>query len=485
MQSLRNLYSSLTEKQIFTLLFIFFLPFCCLGIWKEKLWVLGLPILISIGFLLLFRYRILYWILIASIPLSITVDFSNRLSTDFPTEFICIILAAIFWTVYFLYRPESMRYLWNHKLFWLLILIWTWSIISSLGAVNKVIAIKYVLAKWWYISSYFLFTFWVIEKIDDIKKLFWTIFIPIFITAVYSFAKTAIGGFSFENTNKFSLPFYDNHVIYATTMTLILPFIFIALNWYRKGTLIRIFLQFSILFLLIVIYFSYTRACYLALIVGIGMLLLLKWKKLLITYIAFVFLTTSFLLYLSKDYTYLRLAPDYNTTVMHDEFKDHLISTFYGKDASSMERLNMWVSVFRMYQEKPILGYGPNNFSTNYKPYSVMYFKTWVSDNPLQLSCHNYFWLLLAEQGVVGVFLFIIFFGYILFYIQKIYTNSKDNISISFSKMLVVCMGIYLVVLFFNDLIETSKNGSLFFIFIALLIRIDHLSKLNSDANRT
>jgi O-antigen ligase len=482
MLTLRTYLNSLSEKSIFIILFAAFLPFCYLGIWLDRLWLMGLPILITAGYLLIYRYRLAYWILIGCIPLSITIDFNSRLSTDFPTEFICIMLAAIFWTVYFIYRPRAMDYLWNHKLTWILIAIWIWSIISGLGAVNKLIAVKYVLAKWWYMSSYLLFTFWIIETIDDIKKLFWTLFIPIFLTVVYSFFNTAIGGFSFENTNKYSLPFYDNHVIYATTMTLILPFIFIAQNWYRRGSLIRLFLQFSILFLLVAIYFSYTRACYLALIVGIGMLILLRWRKLVLAYSFFVILTVSFLLYLSKDYTYLRLAPDYNTTVMHDEFKDHLISTFYGKDASSMERLNMWVSVFRMYQEKPIMGYGPNNFSSCYKPYSVMYFKTWVSDNPLQLSCHNYFWLLLAEQGVVGVILFIIFLGFILYYIQKIYSNTKDETALSMSKMLAVCMGVYLVILFFNDLVETSKNGSLFFIFIALLIRSHQLSYLKSDA---
>jgi hypothetical protein len=42
-----------------------------------------------------------------------------------------------------------------------------------------------------------------------------------------------------------------------------------------------------------------------------------------------VAMAISILFYFSDQYFYLRLAPDYNTTVMHDEFKDHLISTFY------------------------------------------------------------------------------------------------------------------------------------------------------------
>jgi O-antigen ligase len=170
----------------------------------------------------------------------------------------------------------------------------------------------------------------------------------------YSFVQFSAdnnGGFSFEFTNQYSLPFYDNHVIYATTMTLLLPFVYIARKWYPKGSLTRTLLNLSIPFLLIAIYFSYTRACYLALIGGLAFVFLLKIRKLVLGYILAVLVVTGALFVFSDDYFYLRLAPDYNTTVMHDEFKDHLISTFYGKDASSMERLNMWISVFRMYQK--------------------------------------------------------------------------------------------------------------------------------------
>ena len=139
----------------------------------------------------------------------------------------------------------------------------------------------------------------------------------------------------------------------------------------------------------------------------------------------------------------------------------------------------MWISVFRMYQERPIAGYGPNNFPSTYKPYSVMYFKTWVSDNPLQLSCHNYLWLLLAEQGLVGLALFVIFIGLVLYYIQKVYNFSSSPYIRSFMIALTAIVGIFIVILFFNDLIETSKNGSLFFIFLALLVRLQSLSKEN------
>lgn len=454
-----------------------FLGLLGLGIYIEKYWLAAIPLLLCFAYLIVYHYKLLYWILLLSIAASITYDFNKNLSTDFPTEFISIALTGIFWVLWLVHKPPSLRYLWNHKLFWGLIAIWFWSIVAGLQAENMSISIKYVAAKVWYITSFFIFTFYMIRSVHDIRKIFWYLYIPILLTAIYSFFRTFMGGFSFEFTNQYSLPFYDNHVIYATTMTLILPMVFVARSWYPHCSLIRILLQISIPFLLIAIYFSYTRACYLALIGGLVFVFLLRVKKLVLGYVLAVFLVTGVLFLFSKDYLYLRLAPDYNTTVMHDEFKDHLISTFYGKDASSMERLNMWISVFRMYQERPIAGYGPNNFSSTYKPYSVMYFKTWVSDNPLNLSCHNYFWLLLCEQGLVGLFLFVFFIGYVLFIIQRTYhSEGAENMRAMLSAVACI-MGIFIVILFFNDLIETSKNGSLFFIFLAILIKMEQFSK--------
>ena len=108
-----------------------------------------------------------------------------------------------------------------------------------------------------------------------------------------------------------------------------------------------------------------------------------------------------------------------------------------------------------------------------------MYFKTWVSDNVLNLSCHNYFWLLLAEQGLVGLLLFLLFIGFVLYQIQKTYHVTNSSFTKPLLASLACIMGIFLVILFFNDLIETNKNGSLFFIFLALLVKLQQLAEEN------
>jgi O-antigen ligase len=311
----------------------------------------------------------------------------------------------------------------------------------------------------------------IIKTTENLKIFFWVFFIPLFFTVIYSFTRTILGNFDFEQTNQFSLPFYANHVLYATTMSIFFPFIILAISWLKKGTLLRLFLVYSAVITLIAIYFSYTRSCYIALLSAFIFIFLIKKKKSIHAFIFGSILAIGFIFMLSKEYNYLKLQPDFTKTVMHGNFKDHLIATFQGKDASSMERLNMWISVLRMSTERPIVGVGPNNFPFTYKPYSLYHFHTWVSDNRLNLSCHNYFLLMISEQGYIG---FLLFFGFnilFLYYIEKYYHQSTN----SFHKRIILALGasyiILLVNLLFSDLIETAKNGFFFYFLIAILIQ--------------
>lgn len=454
-----------------------------IGIYTEKTLLLALPIAILTFFFLSINFENFYWILVAFIPLSIVHDFSKSLSTDFPTEFLCIAITGFFWLDFIIKDKTYLLPIFKHKITFLIILLLFWSIVTTITAQIHLIAIKYTLAKIWYITSYFLMTYRMIKSQKDLKKLFWVLFIPLLFTTSYGFLRTALGNFNFEQTSEFSLPFYENHVLFATTMSIFLPFIFLARKWYQAGTLIRLFLNLSIILFLFAIYFSYTRACYIAIILSLIVVIIIKIRKMMLSLAFIVLIIGSSLLYVSQDYFYLKLAPDFTKTVMHPEFKDHVIATFQGKDASSMERINMWVSVFRMSEDYPWFGVGPNNFPFSYKPYSVLYFKTWVSDNPLNLSCHNYFWLMLAEQGWIGTFLFLLLVFLSYYYLQRYYFKSIEKKDKEIIITITCAFTILLVNLIFSDLIENSKNGSLFYILLGLTIRAGEWIEIKPNAH--
>jgi O-antigen ligase len=85
---------------------------------------------------------------------------------------------------------------------------------------------------------------------------------------------------------------------------------------------------------------------------------------------------------------------------------------------------------------------------------------TYVSDNPEQSTVHNYFLLVLDEQGVPGLLIFFAL-SFVLFQQgQRIYHETKDKDEKNWIMAVLLCLiGIYITT-FLSDLIETIKAGT-------------------------
>jgi O-antigen ligase len=148
-----------------------------------------------------------------------------------------------------------------------------------------------------------------------------------------------------------------------------------------------------------------------------------------------------------------------------------------------VERFYRWIAGVRMVEEKPLIGFGPSSFYTRYRQYTVPAYKTWVSNNPDRSTVHNYFLLTAVEQGIPGLIIFLILFGALLFYAEKLYHRNRDRWRGQLAAGIAVIVVMLGVVNFWSDLIETDKIGSLFFLSIALLLILDHRSKEDVGAN--
>lgn len=438
-----------------------------------------LPLLFIIGVLLVIDFKPFYFLLFASVPLCIEWDIPGGFSTDLPIEPLCI--ALMFATIIYLFlRAYKVDFAFlKSPLIFILFISLLWSVICIFPSKNPIVSTKYVLSKIWYLTTYLVLTILVVQSRKSLRTLFWAIFIPLFFTAMYAFVRHYLNGFSFELMNEPSLPFYRNHVMYAATITVFYPFILLAKSWYARHSLIRYFLVFNQFFFLVAIYFSYTRACLLALLIGAAFYYILKkkWVKPALSAALIGILSLTF--YFAYQNNYLKYAPEFTKTIYHDSYDNHIEATFEGHDASSMERINMWIGAIRMFPHYPIFGVGPGNFFPSYKSYTVIHYHTWVSDNELKLSCHNYFLLLMTEQGLPALLLFLILTGMIFILIEKEYHRTESEEI----KNILCCLGVAFSILYVNlalsDLIETAKIGSLFFMMIALLVNI-RAQKFNS-----
>nr|WP_256534366.1 O-antigen ligase family protein [Lewinella sp. JB7] len=215
---------------------------------------------------------------------------------------------------------------------------------------------------------------------------------------------------------------------------------------------------------------AFTRAAYVALaLAGIAFVLIRRrWLKpaLLAALVAGVAVAA----YLAHDDNYLNYAPNYDTTIAHQEFDDLISATYKLEDISTMERFYRWVAGGNMVPYRPVAGFGPGNFVELYEAYTNNNFATYVSDNPERSGIHNYYLMTLVEQGYVGLVLLLLFMIGILVYGEELYHRQRDPLAraaVMAGLLSVIIVEAFSII---NDLLETDKIGSLFFLATAIVI---------------
>ena len=445
-----------------------------LAAFKTELYYLALiPFGLMIAYMAVINFKLLYFFLLAVIPPSIEYSFSGSLGTDLPDE--PMMVGLMFITIIFIlsnYKSLPTGFFANFLIIVLGVHIF-WFFMSAINSVNTVVSIKVFVAKLWYVITFCVLTAVVVRTKKDLLTAFWCLFIPLTLLVIQVIVRHGLQGFSFDEINKPMIPFFRNHVNYAAIVSIIFPFILWARGEYAKGSVIRRLLTASALLYIVAVYLSYTRTCYLALALIVPFYLVVRYQMMKPMLAIAAVGITSVMIFLFTSNNYLKFAPEFQETIIHDEFGAHLSSTFEGKDVSSMERVYRWVAATRMFKDHPYMGFGPGNFYPYYKSYTVTSFETYVSDNPERSTAHNYTLLLLTEQGAIGLGIFLFLTAVIFIYGENVYHRIKDKDDKRIAMAMLLILAMVYVNLTLSDMLETDKVGPFFFIGIAVLVTVD------------
>lgn len=436
---------------------------------ENYLFMAVVPAVAIFSFITLVNFRIIFYLLMFCLPLGFEVVFGG-FGTDLPSEPLMIFLMLIY-IVYALFNPKVLEQnFYTHPIIIVLLLHYAWIFFSALHSINLLVSIKFFLAKTWYIATFLLLAPLIINSKKAFLIFFWCMFIPLMFTAFQSNVRLFLLDFDFEFINDCVTPFFRNHVSYGAMLTSFLPFVFVAAATYKQQKFLQLFLWGSIIFIVLSIYLSYTRMCYIGLVMAAISYFLIKLKLMRwMLPIALISVGAILTFYVNNN-NFLKLSPTFEKTITHDNFEDLIEATFDGEDASSMERLYRWVAAFYMFDDSKWLGHGPGNFYPTYKKYTVTEFTTYLSDNDEKSTVHNYFLLLLVEQGIIGLLIFLTLTVLLFILGERMYHTAKND----FNKYIIMGCLLSLITayvnLMFNDMIEVDKTGSLFFMSIALLV---------------
>lgn len=440
-----------------------------------------LPVLAILPFVLaasLLYPKYLFFLAVSLLPISRTVEFGSGLSLSFPTEPLLIFLSLVV-PIEFVYGKKIRSDLLAKPIVLTLILYLVWIGITTLTSQTPLLSVKYLLAKSWFVVPAILGSVIYIQSWKDVKRILWVFHGVLSFTILWTLMRHSVSGFAFDQVNFTMTPFYPNHVDYAVVITMFLPFN-LWLYTVAKSTNVKRYLLLSNAIFVVAIYLSYTRACYVAVFLEFLVFFCLKYRVMRFAIPLALITTLSLIGFLLHENEYLSYTPS-TSTVMHDEFGDHMSSTFEGKDVSSMERIYRWVAGAHMIADRPVLGFGPNGFVPNYREYTVFIFETWVSDNPEQSTVHNYYMLQAIELGIPGMLLFILIL--ILFFLDIEGKYARENIEAKgvFYLVLGVSMSSIVITNLFGDLIETDKIGFFFFLLMGMSLIVPALGKSSTS----
>jgi O-antigen ligase len=458
-------------------------------------WLVGLFLLVTLGSILASVYFDAWWLALAPggllviwlalvdlqkvfflmmgcIPLSMEQALPGGFATDLPSEqFMWLLtLAGIGWFL-MNWRTVDARFL-RHPITLALLAHLAWIIVALAVSGDFVISFKYTLAKGWYIIVFYFLAARFLNEERDFKQLLWWFFVPLMFAMTTVVVRHAAKGFAFEEVGFVMWPHFRNHVMYACLLAIFLPFVWYGVYWYQRYSWRWWCLVLGVLYLLFAINVAYTRAAYVALIAAVGIYWVVRWRLMKAALVAVALGVVLLVSFLGTRDNWLLFAPDYEKVISHKRFDNLLEATTKLEDISTMERVHRWVAASYMIRDKPWTGFGPATFYSNYKNYTVSSFKTYVSDNPERSGIHNYYLMVLVEQGFPGLFFYLLFCVVVMLKGEEIYHQTVD---ISRRRTLVaalLCFSLTNLLMLMNDFVETDKIGSLFILSVAIMVNV-------------
>ena len=352
-----------------------------------------------------------------------------------------------------------------------IILFLMWTLISAFFSTMPQVSFKFFISKLWLILPVFYIGISLFKDFGKILDFLLIHSLGVTIIVIYSTLQLVFDNILSKNAIHFAVqPFYNDHTAYGAILALLLPITTGMIFIYKKTVMKFIMTTISILFLL-GIFLSYSRASWLGLILAMIILLIILLR------IRFIYVLISSILLSMVLITFWFQIIDRlekNNQDSSANLSHHILSiTNISTDASNVERLNRWHCAIEMFREKPVFGWGPGTYQFQYAPYQLERMRTIISTNTGDVgNAHSEYLGPLAEQGLPGIFFFLLMTISILYTGFSIYNRSrKKEIRIL---ALSVSLGFltYFLHGFLNNFLDTDKLAVPFFGLAAVLLSL-------------
>jgi O-antigen ligase len=348
----------------------------------------------------------------------------------------------------------------------------SWLFITSVTSDIPVVSFKYLISRLWFIIPVYFGGLMLFRTKANIRQFLWAYMLAFIIVIIYTTWVHKGYNFSEKAGHWVMSPFYNDHTAYGVILALFIP-VMIGLSLDRSVSVKqRLFSALSVLPLLIALYLSYCRAAWLSVGFAFGVLILVLLR------IKFKWIAFTTIVLLSVFFTFQfeildRLAK--NKQDASANFIEHVQSIVnISSDASNLERINRWQAALRMYDERPVFGWGPGTYQFEYAPFQLSEEKTIISTNLGDMgNSHSEYIGPLAESGFLGMVSVIFIVITVIYTGLKVYKNAANVQTRLLALSVTLSLITYYVHGIMNNFINTDKASVPFWGFTAIIVALD------------
>jgi O-antigen ligase len=458
-----------------------FLALSMLAYFREQWLIVAVPAILMIilyGFL---KPSYLFFVIVALTPLSINLEELGRGEIAFylPTEPLLFGLTILLLLGQFCHQiipPEVTRHPVSKAMYFYLV----WLLLTSFTSSQPIVSIKFLIAKLWFIVPLYFAGATIFLKHKNIPRFLLLYLIPFVGVVIYTTLRHASYGFEEDPAHWAMEPFYRDHTQYGAVVAFFIPIVFGFITRNKQNFQIRAGGILVLALLLFSLIYTYSRAALLSVIFVFGIWIFVK-SRASIRMLIGLGVAMSLVLFLMLDDILIQLQK--NRTDSSENLVENVESiTNITTDASNLERINRWNSVFAMAKERPFLGFGPGTYMFEYAPYQQSRDLTIISTNFGDVgNAHSEYLGPLAETGFIGLFSVLLLLFVIFRTSYHTYRRLGEGQARHFLLFSTLALVTYFTHGFLNNFLDADKASVPVFGAMAIIVAIDIVSKSNQE----
>jgi len=450
-----------------------------IAVFFEIYFLFLIPALLAIFWLAIHKIEWVWFFTVLCTPLSVNLEQVVYINAGMylPTE--PIIAALLVLMIFKIISGKSVdRRIYHHPFSRIIGLYLVWMIVTAILSEFPLVSFKFIATRLWFISGFYLLGSHLFQDISKIKKFFAFYLFSLCLAVIYTVNRHATFNFDKESAHWVMEPIFKDHTSYGAVLAMFFPITIGLLFLKKKNVVTTVFIYAALIIITVGLALSYTRAAWVSVAAALLVFIILMLRVPLRT---FFFGTLIFSGFLLVSWEGIQQQLGQNKQESSDKLDEHVSSiSNVSSDASNLERLNRWNCALELFKRRPLNGWGPGTYQLVYAPFQQAKDRTIISTNNGDGgNAHSEYLGPLAEEGLIGMLLFIaiLFYTFILSFRLFFSAKKKEH------RIIIASVFLGLVTYFvhgtLNNYLDTDKASVPFWGFIGILVAMDlfHVKK--------